>query len=268
MPDNEWFKDWYNSPFYYKLYAESGESEAIAFTRRIGAYLSLKPGSRLLEIGCGMGNLSRELAAMDLDVTGIDIAAFPVDHALQHEASNLHFFFHDIRLPFWGNYFDAAINLFTRFGYFRTIREHESSIRTISRSLRPGGALVIDYLNVHFAEEQFIPKISRDIHGTGYEIRNWVNETHFYTSIKVTDPSLTEPIEVIEKKAKLSLGDFTDMLGYHDMQVKEVFGDYQLGSYDVRKTPRMIIVAEKKDSRKADEEKRLYSDGRTTDALT
>jgi hypothetical protein len=29
------------------------------------------------------------------------------------------------------------------------------------------------------------------------------------------------------------------------MQVQEVFGDYQLGSYDVRKSPRMIIVAKK-----------------------
>jgi len=64
------------------------------------------------------------------------------------------------------------------------------------------------------------------------------------------------------------LGDFTEMLAYQGMQVQEVFGDYQFGSYDVRKTPRLIVVASKANPEKADKEKRLYSDGRTTDALT
>jgi hypothetical protein len=36
------------------------------------------------------------------------------------------------------------------------------------------------------------------------------------------------------------------MLAYQDMQVQEAFGDYKLGRYDVRKSPRMIIIAKKK----------------------
>jgi hypothetical protein len=35
------------------------------------------------------------------------------------------------------------------------------------------------------------------------------------------------------------------MLSYHGLQVQEVFGDYQLGNYDVRTTPRLIIIARK-----------------------
>ena len=35
------------------------------------------------------------------------------------------------------------------------------------------------------------------------------------------------------------------MLAYHQMQVQEVFGDYDLNNYDVKKSPRMIIVAKK-----------------------
>jgi len=45
--------------------------------------------------------------------------------------------------------------------------------------------------------------------------------------------------------SKFSLGDFTDMLAYQNMQVQEVYGDYQFARYDVRKSPRMIIVAKK-----------------------
>jgi hypothetical protein len=45
--------------------------------------------------------------------------------------------------------------------------------------------------------------------------------------------------------AKLSLGDFTDMLSFQRLQVTGVFGDYELHPYDVRKTPRMIVVGRK-----------------------
>jgi hypothetical protein len=58
------------------------------------------------------------------------------------------------------------------------------------------------------------------------------------------------------------------MLSYQSMQVQEVFGDYQLNSYDVKKTPRLIVVAKKKGIESGDKEKRLYSDGRSTDPLT
>jgi hypothetical protein len=75
-------------------------------------------------------------------------------------------------------------------------------------------------------------------------------------------------MECTEKVAKFSLGDFTDMLSFQGLQVTEVFGDYQFSNYDVRKTPRLILVAAKAPGRKEDEAKRFYSDGRSTDALT
>jgi hypothetical protein len=59
-------------------------------------------------------------------------------------------------------------------------------------------------------------------------------------------PLLTEPIIHVEKVAKFSLGDFTDMLAFQGVQVTEVFGDYELHHYDVRKTPRLIIIGKKK----------------------
>ena len=61
----------------------------------------------------------------------------------------------------------------------------------------------------------------------------------------VTDPALKKPLVYTEKVAKFNLGDFTDMLAYQGMQVQEVFGDYQLGAYDIRKTPRLILLARK-----------------------
>jgi len=76
------------------------------------------------------------------------------------------------------------------------------------------------------------------------------------------------PEEHTERVAKFSLGDFTDMLSFQNMQVIEVFGDYKLNPYDVRKTPRLIIIARKNGTDLSDDKKRLYSDGRRTDALS
>ena len=58
------------------------------------------------------------------------------------------------------------------------------------------------------------------------------------------------------------------MLSFQGMQVEEVFGDYHFGPYDTVKTPRLIIIAKKKEGIAEDKGKRLYSDGRKTDALT
>ena len=268
MPEREWFRDWFDSPFYHKLYAEHDEKEAEAFIRKLVQRLQLKTGSRVLDVACGRGRHCKILAAMGFDVTGIDLSPGNIEYAKQFETDNLQFFVHDMRLPFWGNYFDHAFNFYTSFGYFRTRREHDAAIRTIARSLKPNGYLVMDYLNVHYCEDHLLPGITKHLNGTDYDIEKWDDEFHFYKKIRISDSSLKSPLEFTEIVEKFSLGDFTDMLSYQGMQVEEVFGDYQLNPYDVKKTPRLIVIARKADDRPGDKDKRLYSDGRSTDALT
>jgi hypothetical protein len=82
--------------------------------------------------------------------------------------------------------------------------------------------------------------------GTSYEIHRWDDEARFYNRIIIKDNSLIEPQEFTEEIAKLSLGDFNDMFSYHGMQIHEVFGDYHLNEYDIKKTPRLILIARKK----------------------
>jgi len=268
MAEKAWYKDWFNSPFYHKLYFERDDIEAAHFIRQLIDHLQPATGSRMLDVACGKGRHSKILASMGFNVTGIDISFDNIKYAKQFETVNLDFFVHDMRLPFWGNYFNYAFNFFTSFGYFKTRREHDDAIRTIARSLKPGGVFVIDYLNVHFSEDNLLHHETKLVNGTTYDIHRWDDETHFFKKIMVSDPSLTEPYEYTEKVAKFNLGDFTDMLSFQELQVEEVFGDYKFSSYDTRKTPRLIIMARKKRNQPADNEKRLYSDGRTTDALT
>ncbi len=253
MAEQAWYKDWFNSSFYHKLYFERDEKEAEVFIKKLIGHLQPAAGSRMLDVACGKGRHSKTLASLGFNVTGIDISEDSIAYANQFvrkdsfgEKENLDFFVHDMRLPAWGNYFNYAFNFFTSFGYFKTKREHDDAIRTIANSLKPGGQFVIDYLNVHYAEDHLQHSDTKNIGETNYEIRRWDDETHFYKKITVKDPSLEKPVEYTEKVAKFSLGDFNDMLSFQGLQMQEVFGDYQFNSYDVRKTPRLIVVAGKK----------------------
>jgi hypothetical protein len=150
-----------------------------------------------------------------------------------------------MRLLFWVNFFDYAFNFFTSFGYFGTRREHDDAARTIAASLKPNGMVLFDYLNVHYVEDRLVHNEVKCIDSTHYEIHRWHDEDYFFKKITITDPALSTPLEHTEKVAKFSLGDFTDMLAFQDMQVTEVFGDYSLNPYHVRNTPRMIVLAKK-----------------------
>jgi SAM-dependent methyltransferase len=249
MSEKAWYKDWFNSPFYHKLYFERDEKEAAVFISKLIDHLKPSPGSYMLDVACGRGRHSRILAEKGFVVTGIDISFDSIAFAKKFETERLEFYQHDMRLPFRVNYFDYIFNFFTSFGYFKTRREHDDAIRTIANGLKPGGVFVIDYLNVHYSEDHLVYNEVKKINGSEYEIHRWHDETHFYKKIIIHDPLLIHPIDFTEKVSKFSIGDFNDMLSYHGLQVQEIFGDYQLGRYDVRRKPRLIIVAKKASSR-------------------
>lgn len=245
MSATEWFNEWFDTPYYHELYFNRDEAEASAFIDRLLVYLNASPGSSMLDVACGRGRHSLHLASKGFNVTGIDISPSSIDYANAQSVPNAHFYVHDMRQPFWINYFEFAFNFFTSFGYFRTRREHESALRTIAQSLKKDGTFVIDYLNVHYAEDHFKHSLDSQHESLNFHITKWMDETHFYKKIEVEQDSFTEPMVYTERVSKFSLGDFTEMMAYQGLQVQDVFGDYQLGPYHVRNTPRMIIVAKK-----------------------
>ncbi|RYY50824.1 MAG: class I SAM-dependent methyltransferase [Chitinophagaceae bacterium] len=240
-----WFKDWFNSPYYHQLYFNRDKTEAAAFIDKLIGYLQPTAGSSMLDVACGKGRHSKQLAGKGFNVTGIDLSADSIHEALTYETDNLHFYQHDMRLPFWIRYFDYAFNFFTSFGYFRTQREHDNAIHCIATALKTGAVFVMDYLNVHYSEDHTVHNVEKEIEGINYIITKWYDESHFYKKIVVEDEALEEPLIYTEKVAKFSLGDFTDMFAYQGLQIQEVFGDYEFGSYDVRKSPRLIMIAKK-----------------------
>lgn len=245
MQAQPWFKDWFNSPYYHQLYFNRDEQEAAKFIDKLIDHLQPSAGALMLDVACGKGRHAVHLAEKGFDVTGIDLSEDSIKEALLHQTEKLHFYMHDMRLPFYINYYDFAFNFFTSFGYFNTRREHDNSIRTIAQSIKQGGCFVMDYLNVHYAENHLVHQFDKEIDDVNYFITKWFDETHFYKKITVEDEALEEPLIYQEKVAKFSLGDFTEMFAYQGLQIQEVFGDYNFGKYDVKISPRLIMIARK-----------------------
>ncbi|MDA3615665.1 class I SAM-dependent methyltransferase [Polluticaenibacter yanchengensis] len=242
--ENEWFKDWFNTPYYHDLYFKRNETEANTFIRNLVSHLQLKNGARVLDLACGKGRHAVELYNQGLKVIGIDYSNYFITEAKQYENDNLHFYVQDMRQPYWINYFDVVVNLFTSFGYFKTQREHITSLNNIKNSLKAGGIFVIDYLNVIKTEKQLIKEMSITINNVDYLIKKEVTDTHFLKHIHIKDGD--ENFNYSESVSKFGLDDFKLMFSKVGLEIVALFGNYKLEKFDDELSDRLIIIAQKK----------------------
>jgi SAM-dependent methyltransferase len=149
-----------------------------------------------------------------------------------------------MRRPFGKNRFDHVFNFFTSFGYFENDEENHRVIRNIYHALRPGGLLVLDYLNGIVAEQCLVAEEAKEIDGIVYHISRWTDEKFIYKKI-VIDNMPAGQSEFIEQVAKFDLNDFECLFEKNGLQLEKVYGDYSLNEYDHERSPRMILVARK-----------------------
>jgi SAM-dependent methyltransferase len=243
MIANEWFSSWFDSTFYHQLYAHRDESEAHSFIDALIARLRPQAGERMLDLGCGAGRHARRLAARGFRVTGLDLSAGSIAAAKRFERQNLHFRRHDMRRPFGRRVFDCVFNLFTSFGYFDTAEEHAAVVRNVAAALKPGGRLVLDYLNVRVAARQLVAREIKETAGATFTISRWTDRRHLFKRIVVS--AAGQAREHVERVACFTLADFNRMFAAQGLRVDAVYGDYHLNRFDPQTSPRLILVARK-----------------------
>jgi SAM-dependent methyltransferase len=242
---SSWFKDWFDTNFYHQLYANRDEKEAAQFVDNLINELQPPEHSTMLDLGCGAGRHTKQLAAHGFHVTGLDLAASSIRAAKKVHVPGTQFYQHDMRIPFCIARFNYVFSFFTSFGYFKTQDENNAVIYNIANSLKPKGTLVMDYLNVNYSEAHQVEREKKEIDGVNYHIRRWHNDTHFYKYIKVTNVLEHGNVEYTEQVEKLRLTDFDILFKRNGLRLKKVFGDYDLNAYDPEDSPRLIMIAEK-----------------------
>ncbi len=115
-------------------------------------FVGVRPGERVLDVGCGTGVLTAALAAAGAQAVGIDASEPYLDGArLRRSHPNITYEFGDIRsMRFADESFDACVSTFV----LDIITEVEQVVAEMRRVVRPGGVIasgVHDFWGGHSA---------------------------------------------------------------------------------------------------------------------
>lgn len=109
----------------------------------------VKPGARILDLACGTGTLSIELAKAGYDVTGIDVAAAMLDVARRKQAEqaenlNIDWQEGDMRYFLLDEPVDAVLCHYDSLNHLSNETELRGTFLQVAQTLKPGGIFLFD----------------------------------------------------------------------------------------------------------------------------
>ncbi len=241
--EQEWFMEWFRSPYYPLLYQYRDEGEASQFIDHILRVIHPKPHSKILDLACGKGRLSVQLAGRGFEVTGIDLAEENISYAQQFENERLTFFKHDMREPFRVNFFDYVFNFFTSFGYFEDDKDHLRTLKNVRKNLRNRGLFVLDYFNAPKVVKTMVAKEEKEVDGVLFKIKKSLKDGFILKDIEVHDQG--KVIAFQERVRAFEFQDFMQMFAFAELPILYSFGSYELTPFDIQTSDRLILIARK-----------------------
>ncbi|MDH7568241.1 MAG: class I SAM-dependent methyltransferase [Armatimonadota bacterium] len=147
--------------FYNALYTEVQWAAATEDVEQLLALAGTPPGASVLDLPCGPGRHSLALARRGFRVTGVDLNAAYLGRArrrAEEEGLNVEWVRDNMRRFCRPEAFDLVINLYTSFGYFEDPADDRAVALNFWRSLRPGGALVMELEGKEIMARDFRPR--------------------------------------------------------------------------------------------------------------
>lgn len=239
----EWFKTWFNTPYYHILYQDRDYVEGERFLENLISRLDLSEKAKIIDLACGKGRHSVFLNELGFDVLGLDLSFESIAHNKAFENETLHFDVHDMRNAIDGEKVDAIFNLFTSFGYFKTEEEDRNVFLSVSNILKKNGLFVLDFMNAEFVKNQ--------LNGEEKIIKNGIQ---FHINKRIENQQIIKDIRFIDEgkdfhyQENVQLHDLTsiDQLARQSgLERLELWGDYDLGIFNSKTSPRCVSVFKK-----------------------
>lgn len=125
--------------------------------------LKLQGGEKILDLACGFGRHSLELARRGFAVTGVDITPDYIQYAREQaksEGLDARFLCADIREVGFEREFDLVLNMADgAVGYLENDAENRKIFAVVSKALKPGGRHFMDIMNGSYAGKYFPCKL-------------------------------------------------------------------------------------------------------------
>lgn len=234
-----WYASWFDTPFYHILYKDRDYQEAALFMDKLTQYLNLPEKAKILDLACGKGRHSIYLNQLGYDVTGIDLSENSIAEATKYANDTLKFVVHNMCEPF-PEKFDLVLNLFTSFGYFENEENNLKTLKAIKKDLNENGFGVIDFMNVEYIKAHLTPEDTKTVEGIDFHQKRSVQDGFIVKDIAFEHQG--EFYVFTEKVRAFSLADFEKLFNEAEIDLIEIFGDYHLGKFDHKTSPRLILI--------------------------
>ena len=241
-----WYKDWFNSENYLKVYSHRDESEAERLVNLIVTKLILAPNSSMLDMACGAGRHAIVLAKMGYNVNAVDLSERLISEAKKEALVNgvkINFVLSDILDYNPDKHFDLVVNLFTSIGYFESDEENYAVVHKAYSLLKQGGYFVLDYFNKDFLLKNLIPTTVFSENGIRIIQNRAVEGTRIVKKINIENKGLIE--EFYESVRLYSKDEILRFISNSGFTVEKLSGDYFGNNYDGETSQRLIIFAKK-----------------------
>ncbi len=155
--------EWFENESFWLNYAPvmfDGQqwAQAHGIAEQICRISHLSEGDSILDVCCGPGRISVELALLGLKVTGVDLMQPFLDAAhesAEDEGVELTLLKSDMRSFSSSKKFDAAINVYNSFGYCDDINDDLKMLKRVSKSLKKGGVFILECISRETAVKYF-----------------------------------------------------------------------------------------------------------------
>lgn len=154
-----------------RLFGEKQLDETKQEVDQIISLLEIPLRSKILDLCCGQGRHSLELASKGFIITGVDRTLKYLEKAKSDaNAKNLsvEFILDDMRHFKRLNYFDAVIIMYTSFGYFSNPIDNMQVLHNAYNSLKENGSLLIDLMGKEIVARIFSVRDCYELNGTTY----------------------------------------------------------------------------------------------------
>ena len=210
------------------------------------ALTGMVPGMAVLDLCCGPGRHSLELARRGMRVTGVDRTRAYLQRARRRAARRgleLELLEQDMREPLGSQRFDAVINMFTSFGYFDAPSDDLRVVVHLKQALKPGGVLLIDTVGKEFVARSWKDRDWAELPEGGFLLQerklsrgwSWIENRW----VLVRDDGIEEFTIGHRLYAASELVALLESVGFGPVQV---FGSLDGDPYDER-CQRLVVVA-------------------------